>query len=661
MNKEAIHELAKKRAQEALDYHRTNREAAKDDLAFAAGEQWPELIVEQRRKDNRPCLTFNRTLQFVRQVTGDIRQSPPALMAAPADDGADIQTAKVLSGIIRDIERDSDAQSAYVNAAEGAATCGEGHFRLTTDYEDDDSPNLKLVVKPIRDHLSVVWDPYAQDKNKADARYCFVYDRMPLADFKEEYPKADTTDFQDTSTETPNLKEGWWDGENVTVAEYWWIETKKKARAYFDDGKKLELDDLDEQAGAAARKDAKKVREREEKTVWSCLVSGSEVLTEPVKWNGRRIPVFTVPGQEVAVGDRVIRMGLVRPIKDANRAYNFMRSAAIEAMALAPKAPMTGTPDMIKGHEAIWRKAVKGNVDFLPFNPDKMMPGARPERVMPPAPAIGLAQESMAAIEDMYGSTGIYPSSLGQKSNETSGRAILARKTEGETGTYLYVDNLGSAIRAMGKELVFLIPKIYDTERVMRILGEEGDQGVAKINVPTPDGPKMFVQQTGKPPMVLPPLDAGRYDVEVKTGPTFATRREEARESLLAFVQAVPQAGAAAADLIAKNMDWPGAEELAERLKPQPQNAPPPDPKVMADAQAKLAQAEKTQAETQGIALDNASKQIELAAVTGQIQQAVATAIAQALPMAVTQTIAAMMQQAQMAQPAPMMPPQGMM
>lgn len=645
-----IHAQAIARSEEAQDYHRRNRDEMKDDLAFAAGQQWPEYIITQRRADKRPCLTFSRVLQFVRQVTGDIRQNPPALSAAPVDDASDVRTAKVLSGILRQIERDSDAHTAYVNAVDGAAIAGEGHIRLTTDYEDDDSPNLKLCVRPIRDHLSVIWDPYAQAKYKDDARYCFVFDRMPLESFKEQFPDADTTSFQTGNTETANLVEGWWNGEDVTVAEYWWVERKKRSRAYYDDGRQLDLDALDDDARNVARKDAKRVREREEVCVYSCLVSGSEVLTEPVEWPGRRIPIFTVPGQEIAVEDNIVRFGLVRPIKDAQRAYNFMRSAAVEAMALSPKAPMMATPDQVRGHESVWSKAVASNVDFLPVNPDPKMAGW-PQRMSPANPAVGLAQEALGAIEDMYGATGIYPPSLGQRSNESSGRAILARQREGETGTFLYVDNLAGAIRALGKEMIYLIPKIYDTERAIRIVGEEGDQGFARLNVPTPEGPRMAVYELDKPPAMMPSLDAGRYDVEVRVGPTFATRREEARESLLAFVQAIPQAGAAAADLIAKNMDWPGAEELAERLKPQ---GAPRDPKAEADAIAKMAQAEKTKAEAQGVALDNAGKQIELAAVTGQIQQAVAMAIAQALPMAVQQTLQALVMQAQ---PAPIAPP----
>lgn len=601
--------LALRRRDEAEDANRENRIEQKDDLAFAAGQQWPENIIQQRKADGRPCLTLSRILQYVHQVTGDIRKSPPALSVVPVDDQADVRTAKVYSGIIRNIERDSDAQAAYTNAAEGAAICGEGHFRLLSEYEDDETANQKLVVRAIRDHMSVEWDPFAVDKNKDDARYCFVYTRMPLDEFKAEYPDAAVDSFESDKTENSNYLENWWDGENVVVAEYWWIENQTSRIAYYQDGRKLKLDDADEEVAEQAAKDAKRVRTIKKRVVKSVLMTGAEFLCEPVVWPGRRIPIFTVAGEEISIADRIVRFGLVRPLKDPQRSYNYMRSAGVEAMALAPKAPLTGTPDMIKGFESVYAQALTSNVAFLPYNPDPKAPGMRPERVMPPTPALGVAQEALSSIEDMHAATGIYPASLGMRSNETSGKAILAREKQGDTGTYLYVDNLASAIKAMGKEIVYLIPTFYDAARTVRILGESGDAGQAELNVPMPEGGTGIVlRQPDKPPELLPGFDLGRYDADVKVGPSFQTQREEARESILAFVQAIPQAGAVTADLIAKNMDWPGAEEMAERLKPPDPGSQPPDPKLQA---AQI----KAEADTQKIAVEQ-----QIAQLTAQVE-----------------------------------------
>jgi len=284
-----------------------------------------------------------------------------------------------------------------------------------------------------------------------------------------------------------------------------------------------------------------------------------------------------VVGEEVHVGDRTVRHGIVRYAKDPQRLYNYWRTAAAESVALSPRAPWLVTPRQIEGQKKQWESANRGNPPYLLYSPDPSAPP--PQRIEPAYPPVALFQEAGIAADDMKAVTGIYDAGLGAQGNETSGRAILMRQREGDTGTYVYVDNLSRAIRHAGRILVDLIPRIYDTERTLRILGEDGGEGFTVINrvVPGPDGP-----------VTLNDLGAGKYDVEVSAGPGFSTRRLEAAESMMAFVQAVPQAGAVIADLIARNMDWPGAEAIAERLRrllppgldaetPEP-SAPPPPP-----------------------------------------------------------------------------------
>jgi hypothetical protein len=142
---------------------------------------------------------------------------------------------------------------------------------------------------------------------------------MPLAEFQSEYPDAKVDSFNVNRNESPNFLEGWWDGENVTVAEYWWVENQQTRFAYYSDGKKLDLSKVDDETRETAEKDAKRVRTINKKVIKSRLMSGSEFLSEEVVWPGRRIPIFTVPGEEIAIGDRTIRFGLVRGLKDTQR------------------------------------------------------------------------------------------------------------------------------------------------------------------------------------------------------------------------------------------------------------------------------------------------------------------------------------------------------
>lgn len=543
---------ARARFERAWGAEREARAEALEDLKFRAGEQWPDAVLQERRAALRPTLTINRMPQFVRQVTGEIRQNRPAIRVRPVDSGTDPALAATMAGIIRHIEQASDAQAAYVTAAESAAVCGIGHFRIVTDYSSDDGFEQDIRIRRVANPFAIWWDPEAREITREDARWCFVTERIPLADFRARFPKARTHGFEQGSH--AGGADRWWDGETVRVAEYWVRRPAVRTLALLEGGETVDVTDM----GGAERAALPVVRTRRAEThrVVHYLISGAEVLEGPDEWAGRFIPVVPVVGEEVHVGDRTVRHGIVRFAKDPQRLYNYWRTTAAESVALAPKAPWLVTPRQIEGQAAQWESANRGNPPYLLYNPDPSAPP--PQRVEPAYPPVALFQEAGIAADDMKAVTGIYDAGLGAQGNEVSGRAILMRQREGDTGTYVYVDNLARAIRQAGRILVDLIPRIYDTERTLRILGEDGTEDFAVINrvVAGPDGP-----------VTLNDLSAGKYDVEVATGPSFSTRRIEAAESMMAFVQAVPQAGAVIADLIARNMDWPGAEAIAERLR----------------------------------------------------------------------------------------------
>ena len=599
---------ARERFERAWAAERENRIEALDDLKFRAGEQWPENVKSERQAASRPTLTINRMPQFIRQVTGDIRQNKPAIKVRPVDGNSDPALARTISGIIRHIEQASDAAVAYNTAADGAATCGIGHFRIVTEYADDDAFEQDIRIRRIRNPFAVYWDPDAEALTREDARWCFVTERLPLEDFKARWPEASPVWFE--TNEARDELDRWWDGETVRIAEYWVKEPVTKKLALLESGETVSLDGLGKKAVAALP--VVRTREVETHKVVHYLLNGAEILEGPHDWAGRYIPVVPVCGEEVHIGDRVVRHGIIRYAKDPQRLYNYWRTTAAESVALAPKAPWLLTPRQLEGQKAKWESANKGNPPYLLYNPDPSAPP--PQRTVPAHPPVAMFQEAQIAVDDLKAVTGIHDASLGAQGNETSGRAILMRQRVGDVGTFVYIDNLARAIRHAGRILVDLIPRIYDTERTVRILGEDDNETFAVINQVAlgPDGP-----------VVLNDLSAGKYDVEVVTGPSFSTKRIEAAESMMAFVQAVPSAAALISDLIARNMDWPGAEAIAERLKralppgvatdgPVGAETPPPDPAALlaaAQAQAGLA---KTQAEIEGKQLDNAKKQLDL-------------------------------------------------
>lgn len=637
------------------DADATNRAKAVEDMEFRwSDDQWDPR--DRRERGDRPTVTINRMGAFVRQVTGDVRQNTPAIKVR-AVESSDAELANVYTGLIRNIENMSDADTAYVTAADHSVTCGIGHFRVNVEYSSDDTFDQDIRIERIPNPLSVVWDSSATKLDRSDARHCFVVERMAKDVFKHRWPNATAADF-DSGPRSAGFSDQYadWFGDTVRVAEYWIRKPVKRRLVEMPDGKgAFPPDDIDELIPDAAiswrlwLETKPRTRFVETHEVCQYIICGSEVLEGPHKWAGKHIPIVPVIGEEGCVGERMVRAGLVRYAKDAQRALNYMRSASIEAVAMQPNAPYLGTYDQIKGLEDYWLEAKRKNLPFWPYNPDPQAPGP-PQRQNPPMSATGLMQEAALASDDMKAVMGIFDPSLGARSNETSGRAIIAREKQSDTGTYHYIDNLSKAIAHAGRIIIDLIPHVYDTERVIRTLGEDGSESAYIINRVQ----QMMVDGGVQPVRVALPLDGkdrspifmrddAKYDIVVSVGPSYATKRLEAADSMMQFVQAVPAAGAVAADLIAKSMDWPDADTIAKRLRKmlppdideegpaQAPASPPPDPRALAGAEKDMASAAKTKEEAEGVALDNERKRLELSMMIPAIQQAVTQGVAQAL------------------------------
>lgn len=622
--------IARERYQKAIDQDQENRIAAIDDLRFLAGEQWPDEIRRERQEDRRPVLTINRMPQFVRQVTGDIRLNSPSIKVRPADDVADDEIADVFTGTIRHIEYASDAQVAYQTAAEGAAQCGIGHFRIVTEYSTDDTFEQDIRIRRIQDHFAVTWDPHAVEPTRWDARYCFVEESLDIETFKARYPKASTSgwDFQDR--DNSSYIGDWLTHETVRVAEYWTIEKELRELVLLSDGRVIdatEIADSDdiyldpdsgEQFGAVRRRKVwrNKVRMR--------IINGVEVLEGPFEWPGMYIPVVPVLGEEVHIQRTTIRFGVIRHAKDPQRLYNYWRSAQTEKIALEPKAPFLVTPGNVKGLEKFWKDANTRNMPYLPYLPDKENDGAVPKRNAPQMGSAAIAQELLVAADDMKATTGIYDASLGARGNETSGVAIRARQQESDISTIAYVDNLARAIRHAGRILIDLIPKIYDSERVIRVMNEDDSTDTVTINQTVTGG-------DGKPQRVND-LSLGKYDVVVSTGPSFNTKRQESAQTMIDLVQAMPQVGAVIIDILVRSLDMPDGDEIAERLKKtlppglvESDEEPTPE-EVQAQQQAEREKQQQQQLAQMAVELDLAGKQLELAKTEAEIAKAGASA-----------------------------------
>jgi hypothetical protein len=623
---------AREALQQSYDYDRDNRREAMEDLRFIAGFQWSDAARAERR--GRPMITINRSQQFLRQVSNPIRKNMPVIKVEPdGDDQSNM--AEIANGMLRRIQYNSSASHVYSQAVEHAVGCGIGWFRIVSKYIDDESFNQEILIKRVFNPLTVYPDPAALEPDRSDMNWCIVSEPMPLKAFKAKYPGKATD-----GMETPGNAGGateiiWGTGEWVRVAEYWRRKETTKTLALLKDGQLVELTAMGKKQLAGLKESGAIVTTREAKdyTVEMTLVSGQDQLEETYEFPCQYIPLIPVIGAEVPMDKGVYRHGLIRFQREPQQLHNYFLSVAAESLGQQPKSPYLVTQDMIAKYKNLWDNANRDATPYLPYTPDPKAPTAKPERIDPPPMPAALVQMAQMMAEDMKSATGIYDAALGNRSNETSGVAIAAREEQGNQATFHYVDNLEHSLEHLGRCLVEMIPKVYDTERTLKIMGEDDTEKEITVN-------KTVMEFAGQPIKVNDLAGMKFNSVRVVLGPSYASRRMEAVNQLMQLVQAFPQVGMVAGDIIAKNLDFDGADQLAERLKallpPQvlqlenPEGAqaqaPPPDPMAEmqmqgaaqmmeheltgAEAKAHQEQAKAAQeaAKVKGAQLDNALK-----------------------------------------------------
>jgi hypothetical protein len=612
--------VARARLDMAVSALAESREDEIDDLRFYAGSpdnhwQWPADVLATRGAvqgqtiNARPTLTINKLPQHVRQVTNDQRQNRPGAKVIPVDDNADVQVAEVFNGMIRHIEYISDADVAYDTACENQVAYGEGYIRLLTEYCDDDTFDQDIKIGRIRNSFSVYMDPLIQDPTGADAKWCFITEDVTKAEYERMYPDAAPISTLQSLGVGDQSISNWLNEDTVRIADYYYIDYDKATlNLYPGNQTAFEGTPEDKQLRAVYGK-PKRNRVSERPKVRYCKINGYEILEER-EWAGKWIPVIRIVGNEFEVDGRLYVSGLVRNAKDAQRMYNYWVSQEAEMLALAPKAPFIGYGGQFEGYEDKWKTANTTNWPYLEVNPDvtdgqgAVLP--LPQRAQPPMASSGLLQAKSGAAEDIKATTGQYNASLGIGGNERSGKAILARQREGDVGTYHYGDNLARGVRHIARQLIDLIPKIYDTQRIARIIGEDGETKMVKIN---PDQPQPVNEIQDERGIVIEKIynpGVGKYDVVAITGPGYATKRQEALEAMAQLLQGNPQLWQVAGDLFVKNMDWPGAQEMSKRF------AKTIDPKILADDDKSPAlQAAEQQIQAMGAEMENMHQMIQ--------------------------------------------------
>lgn len=570
----------RKAFEKCSDAERDNRATALADIRFAReGIQWPDDIRAQRELEGRPCLTINKLPAFIRQVVNDARQNKPAIKVRPADSGADVKTADIMSGLIRNIEYSSNADVAYDTAVECAVTGGVGYIRVGLDYAYDDTFDMDITIDRVANPFSVYGDPNSRAADSSDWDVAFVTDRLTKEQYAREYGDKEKVDWDDDAWSGVNNTD-WLNDDGVLVAEWWTREKedeeiflfadKRNGKPFVATQKQLEDPDI-LMLVEMGLLEYRQQRTRKTCKVTQRIMSGADVLKE-TEWLGRYIPIVPVYGDEFDIEGKRYFRSLIHNAVDAQRMFNYWRTASTELVALAPKVPFIGPQGAFSVDEG-WGTANTRSHPYLEYDPKAVaQAGAAPPQRQPldMGVAAGALQEALNASDDIKSIVGMFDASLGAKSNETSGKAILARQREGDISTFHFIDNMARAIRHTGRILIDLIPHYYDTPRVIRVIGEDGSQSEQAINQEAPakdDKGNPLVDEQGQAIMAMHDLTAGKYDLTVTTGPSFTTRREEAAAQMTEMLRAFPPAAPIIGPELAKNLDWPGADKIAEKLE----------------------------------------------------------------------------------------------
>ncbi|HEY2538209.1 MAG TPA: portal protein [Stellaceae bacterium] len=583
---------ARERFRRCMDWEGEFRSQYSDDTKFVNGDsdnhwQWPASMYADR--GDKPSLTVNKTRQHCLQIINDAKQNKPQIRINPVSDEATKASADVYEGVIRHIEYMSNASVAYDTATTHQVHGGIGWWRVGIEYESDKTMEMGCRIQRVRDALSVYLDPDIQEADGSDARFAFVVDDVPRDEFESKYPEYRDRIPQGATT-GPVIEGGWLDDDHVRVAEYYRVVEDEDVLHLLQDGSTIRESDLSEDRtfGDLDRMSLRRRSIREKVLQWVKIVGG-QIVDRQVEI-GTYIPLVRVIGEEEVIEGRLERKGHVRALKDPQRIYNYWASSAVEQVALQSKSPYIAAAESIESFQGYWDTANTENHSVLPYNARDDQGGQLPppQRQEPPQMAQAYVQGMQAAQQDLMFASGQYQPTMGQRDqqSESSGKALALRQRQGDTATYHYIDNLAIAIRFTGRILLDLIPKIYDTPRIMRILAPDGTVDRVQLDPRTPQAlmtmPQPNPNQAQNAGGITPPTpqqalaasvvrifnpSVGKYEVQADVGPAYATRRQQAFDAFTQIIATAPSIMNVAGDLLMKAADFPMAEELAERLQ----------------------------------------------------------------------------------------------
>lgn len=630
----------------STDAESEQRQREDEDLAFDAGDQWPDSVKASRRAQNiggvdipaRPMLTIPKLDQPVQLVINQQRRAHLGITVSPENETANPETAEVLQGIIRHIQTHSRAEMARNWAFERSVKAGRGYYRILKRYVDQTGAgehwsDQELCIQRVLNQGSVYLDPYAVEPDWSDGEWGLIGGFMPEKRFRQRWPKAKMTtalDDDDFGSSEGDIEPNWMSSDiegyrGVRVMEFFRVQHLSRTRvSYLEPDATGQmgrqngyLDELGDEWWTT-NKDRVDVRRNvdERKVMWYTL-NALEVL-EQEEWDGRYIPIIPVIGREQYFKNRRRWVGIIRPAQDGQRLFNYAATSAVEKEAIDTKAPWIGYEGQFKGHEEAWSQASTRNFPYLQVSPVTIggQPAPLPQRNTAGSNISGSLALLEAADQFIKAATFTYDPSLGNARSGDSGRKVLALQTQGEEGNSNYLDNLVTiSMPFEAMQLVDLIPKVYDRPgRIQQVLGVEGDEKAVMLNAPFVSGPD------GRPQAVdmaaqgakLYDLTKGRYTTAITIGKSYNSRLLQGVDEMNQLLQAAPELLKVIGDIYFKFRDFPGHTEISERFKKMlpPELADRENAEDPEQLKSQLAQQQQAMEQLQS-AFQNAVQQLE--------------------------------------------------
>lgn len=539
-----IHALAIKRYNAAKDAWDPVHRAYIEDQQFAAGDQWNETVKTARTAANLSVLTYNQIPSKYKYIVNNARRAMPSIRCSPVAAGATKNTAKVLDGIVKSIQTRSNAKHAYIHALTCTVIGGIGAWRVDLIEDDSDGEGYDIAIRRMLNPTSVFMDPAATQQDFGDADYVFVESLLPKDDADARFGEEDVDFEKDASTKE------WFQDGMVRVLEYW-------------------------------------VRNKQTGYVEQYILNRNRILHADTNYRGRKLPIILVVGEEKHIDGKREYKGIVRDVKDMQTLLNLSKSMTADWIARASQAQYLYTPEMVEGFERIWDSPNLSGFSGLPYNGT----AGKPERQDPPPPPVGTMQVSAEADADIRAAIGIRDP-LEKLPANIATKTIEAQISQSNIGTLEYIDRLKDAVKMCGEIIVDLIPHYFGYEHVREIQGLDDQITTVQLNKP--------YEENGE--TVMHDLTAGRYAVTISDGPSYESQRSEASEMLMEAAQAYPQLMQIAGDIIFRNRDFEGSQEIADRLRSQlPPQVLAASSASNADSasQAQLAQAQVMQLQQQ--------------------------------------------------------------